>query len=1380
MGKYRDSTQKIIRRIGKMNSKWQAHRVGLIDFWYYDEEEFYFVDGRMLLRGSNGSGKSVTMQSFIPLLLDGNMRPERLDPFGSKARKMENYLLEEDDDREERTGYLFMEFKRLDSDFFLTIGIGMRARRNKKLDTWYFYINDGRRIGKDIFLYKDLKSKIAYSKQELKNRIGEGGKIIDRQAEYMETVNRLIFGFETIEEYKELVDLLIQLRTPKLSKDFKPTVINEILGSSLAPLSEDDLRPMSEAIENMDNLKTNLDTLKQSHEAAKKISRVYDRYNQYMMFTKAQYYKESRDKYRQLNKELAQIEEGIVFSKQEYQQQKNRYQELKQEESVIKDEIDTLNSSDARTLKEKEERFLEEKQLLMNRMEEKESAIEIKKDKRIEIENRAKKKQEESEQIFNDIEEGFNNMEDCFETVSFDDFVFLRQELVQNKGSEYNFTMHNKLVQQLSEDIEEGIDHLKEEGVHKRAYELSVDNLEKRRSEWNTKEKERLQYENQLFEIRSELIENIYNWEQKNKELKLSKELLQKMTLEVEQFQDGSDYNEIKEYAREIQQQIEDSLRHVKNKEVMKAQQRQEELQSYIEELKYWEDMEEPEPPQTVEIANNRKVLQDMGIQYQELYKVIDFAEGISEEKKNAVEEALLKMNLLDALIVDIEDKDKILSLDQGLCDRYIFSDVSSVKDNISGILEIDDPNNDILLYQKISKVLSMISYEGIHHTAIDEHGNYQLGIIYGTITGSYQSKYIGRKARQRYRQEQIQELNQTVIKAREALEEQQHVVEEIQLRIQHLMEDLHEFPSGNDLIVAAKEHQRAKDVEGQIYHEVRNLENQLKKEEEILIELRQKVLHISKKLDLTGRLDVFVQAKEDIYEYKQYLTEVQINYAKYGETLIVIESLSSQLEDVDADLDGLLYDLHSFSASLRKVKMNLESIQEQLSLTNYKEIKERLDYCVKRSKEIPGEMEETIRKERDSYNQLQRGEEKKSDLLLEMMTQRTKKEKGKRIFLEESRLAYTVPFGKNEEEEIDKFCLQIISQYGSTFGNKRLEDLTNDLQNVFHMNRGMLVDFMLSLDSLFVEETAQDEEGITIRRIDIVGQYRGVTIKFHELVYKIGLDIEEQTLILNDQDRELFEDILANTISKKIRAKIYSGNAWVKKMNELMNQMVTSSGLKLSLRWKSKRAEHENQLDTSELVTLLKKDADLMTPTEYRKMSEHFRSKIQEARQELDDTNTQKSFHMLMKEILDYRMWFEFQLESQKSGERKKELTDRVFFTFSGGEKAMAMYVPLFSAVVAKYDGARNDAPRLISLDEAFAGVDELNIKDMFRLMVELEFDFMINSQILWGDYETVPSLAIYELIRPENVKYVTVISYIWNGIQRMLKDGRNKRTQS
>ncbi len=54
-----------------------------------------------------------------------------------------------------------------------------------------------------------------------------------------------------------------------------------------------------------------------------------------------------------------------------------------------------------------------------------------------------------------------------------------------------------------------------------------------------------------------------------------------------------------------------------------------------------------------------------------------------------------------------------------------------------------------------------------------------------------------------------------------------------------------------------------------------------------------------------------------------------------------------------------------------------------------------------------------------------------------------------------------------------------------------------------------------------------------------------------------------------------------------------------------------------------------------------------------------------------------------------------------------------------------MAMYVPLFSAVYAKYEGARKDCPRIISLDEAFAGgVDEINIRDMFRLLNELELN--------------------------------------------------------
>ena len=64
-----------------------------------------------------------------------------------------------------------------------------------------------------------------------------------------------------------------------------------------------------------------------------------------------------------------------------------------------------------------------------------------------------------------------------------------------------------------------------------------------------------------------------------------------------------------------------------------------------------------------------------------------------------------------------------------------------------------------------------------------------------------------------------------------------------------------------------------------------------------------------------------------------------------------------------------------------------------------------------------------------------------------------------------------------------------------------------------------------------------------------------------------------------------------------------------------------------------------------------------------------------------------------------------------------------------------MAMYVPLFSAVNAQYRKSdREDHPRMIALDEAFAGVDDVNIGSMFGLVEKLDFDYIMNSQALWG----------------------------------------------
>jgi len=52
-------------------------RAGLVDMFYYDQEEFWFHDGRLLLRGNNGTGKSKVLALTLPFLLDGDLAPHR-------------------------------------------------------------------------------------------------------------------------------------------------------------------------------------------------------------------------------------------------------------------------------------------------------------------------------------------------------------------------------------------------------------------------------------------------------------------------------------------------------------------------------------------------------------------------------------------------------------------------------------------------------------------------------------------------------------------------------------------------------------------------------------------------------------------------------------------------------------------------------------------------------------------------------------------------------------------------------------------------------------------------------------------------------------------------------------------------------------------------------------------------------------------------------------------------------------------------------------------------------------------------------------------------------------------------------------------------------
>lgn len=1358
-------------------SKWIINRIGLIDFWYYDEEEFKFRDGRLLLRGSNGSGKSVTMQSFIPLLLDGNKAAERLDPFGTRARKLENYLLEENDKREERTGYLYMEFKRKDSDTYVTIGMGLCAKRNKKLDSWHFVLRDGRRVGRDFFLYKEMKNKITLSRIELTNRIGEGGQVVTGQNEYMRLVNDTLFGYENVEEYKELVDLLIQLRTPKLSKDFKPTVLNEILSNSLPPLSDEDLRPMSEAIENMDNLKTRLGELESSKKAADRINEVYKQYNRAVLYEKADRYQKAVQEHQKNENDYKSTRQRIEECAENRQQEIKREEALEIEKTALLQKKESLDQSDLSKLMEQKLEAEKKLALTSRDLSEKEKSLEERTQKETELHYKQKEQGEKLDKQEEDILNRLEEMEAGLQVLTFDEHVFMADELKEGLKESYSFQTLREQMDAIRKEIGLGIEILeKKQRILERQEEAEVQ-LEKTRQEQQKCVLLKKDLEEQCRQVKEEWEEHFYKWIRSNQYLLVSQEQERYYTSRIRSYDMQTDSLEARERLREQKDGILEGLQRTGVELAHQCRIQEEEHAQKKLELEEWKNKKDPEPEKDDGIQSNRKWLRENLIPYYPFYKVVDFAETLDADKRNRLEEALYCMGMLDAVLVPGNYQKQVLASREGMRDKYIFGDITKVKESIGKLLEISGDIEDIVFYQELTAVLSGVAAKEGGQTWIDEEGRFGLGLLKGTITHRYEARYIGVRAREKYRMAKIRGLEEELEACTGKLKETKQRIEDNNQAVSKLQKEYAGYPSEEDVSLAVKELSSVLEKIEKLQEEIEEKERMVSKLQKELLEAGIAASENSKKLYLKSDLSIYKEAKEEASDYYDAISSLELFHQAYLHTLESVRILEDRMDELHELLDEIRYDINKLNRELLELKSTTAICEEQLKAQDYEAVREQLESCVQRLKEIPEELKDCYLKQSAYEKDYKFSEDKLSGIEIQKEKSLGALKLLEKGLVDEKELSYVDGLEELSWEDIAESA-QRVRKLLQSDSLKSSTELSSLLQQRFYENLSELVDFNLTIKPIFGNEEyigdTMERGEPNFKRLAIFAKYKGKEVPYDVLLKGIAGDVDIQKNLVRESDRTLFEDVLANTVSKKIRYKIYKSEAWVEKMNRLMDSMNTSSGLKLSLVWKKKKAEEEGQLDTRELVGLLKKDAGLMKEEELEKLSLHFQTRVQEARRIMEDTGNGRSFHGVMKEVLDYRKWFEFQLFYQKTGENKRELTNNAFFTFSGGEKAMSMYVPLFSAVVAKYDGAREDAPRLVSLDEAFAGVDEQNISDMFRLMVDMDFEFIINSQILWGDCDTIPELAIYQLLRKENAKFVTVLPYVWNGkVRRLMHEG-------
>ena len=1370
-------------------NRWQANRAGLMNYWYYDEAEFHFSGGRLFLRGANGSGKSVTMQSLVTVLLDGVKRADRLDSFGSQARTMEDYLLGEKElgMDDERTGYLYLEYKREHSDQYITTGIGLHTRRGSgRMEFWGFVLYSSRRIGKDFMLYRFSKdaatgkmNKLPLTRKELENAIGGEGMVTNEQREYMALVNQYIFGYQDIGKYEELIKLLIQLRSPKLSKEFKPSVIYEILNASLSTLSEEDLRPLAETLENMEKTRLAVEQLRREQEAFLYICRAYTEYNVAVLAERALGAAECQKTIRRLEnkqeRKRVQLQEVEELAAAAYSAQ----QSLAVEEAALQQEQHDLQEHEAykaAARKGEVEKLLAAAEQEKKRREESWSE---KRHRELELKDQARQEEVELGRLEKEAGDLLDNMGSMADDSDFSAHERFRQGFALiNEGAESYFELWRKerqeYLQQLRQLHKELLDYEQlQEKNRQKSMELGEENrrLDQYRHEYDL-----------LLEkaeaARERLVKEFYEWKGKWQEiLPLSGEQVLFLSGGLRELYQGADWLDLQEYLGNIisekQRQIDAGL----GGATLRKQKISGRLEYADNELKVLKETGEAEPDLGAGQLKARQILKDCGIPFLTFYEATEFRSHIPQDMRERLESALMESGLLTAIILDKNETAQELPEEMRGTLLQAGEPVMLAESLLDYLEPV--PGASGLGKERIVEVLASIAVDGSLYRAGSglavniEQGGYSLGLLTGRAVERESALFIGRQAREACRRQQISAKEQEIAE----LEKELVLVEDEE---RQLLEASHQ------LRLAGQEFPSREEIQ-QVHDEAHSLANDIKVQEQRFRERQEEqdalvsMLHVAHagiirqrgKSSLAFSSVAYEQAQRAMEEYGEEWGRLMCLQSIYAQTQKHYHQHLAEADYMGREVDSLKGELLKKEFEIAKLKKNIEALDRQLEEMDAEAIEKRIVVCLARLSEI---RQETRQVER----QLLEAEHNRKNLsealaVLEEHCALYKNILAKWQFLLEAEEKRGFPTQ-------DKTLQELMQKRQEDRENTSLAKLYHILTNLHAKYRDVIAEYRFSFKEvtddigLRPECASEDEEIISLRwtalkdnaaRYLALAETDGRSRSPYEQLEMLKTQLLELENLLSEQDKELYREIILNNIGRTISDKIYDAEDWIKKMNHLMSQSETSSGIRLRLEWTPVENLNGTDLDTAQMVKLLHMDPKVMKEDDIRTLEEYFSTRIRMAMAEAKFLEKEAdAYQVSVREQLDYRRWFGFRLYYDRGeGSKRRELTDRTFCSFSGGEKAIAMYIPLFSAAYSRYMDAGKDAPRLITLDEAFAGVDDKNIREMFRLVEQMGFNYIMNSQAISGDYDVVPSLNIYELLREQNSNCVPMQKYHWDG---------------
>ncbi|MBT2207498.1 TIGR02680 family protein [Actinomadura sp. NEAU-AAG7] len=1317
--------------------------------FYYDVEEFRFHDGRLLLRGNNGTGKSKVLALTLPFLLDGELSSHRVEPDGDRQKRMEwNLLLGGKHPHPERLGYTWLEFGRRHPDGteeYRTLGCGLKAVKDRGIARHWFFVTS-RRVGVDLALVSD--GGVSLTREKLREAVEGHGLVYDRASDYRRAVDEALFGLGE-HRYEALVNLLIQLRQPQLSKKPDERLLSRALAEALPPLSPALITTVAEAFRGLDEERDALRALEDAHRAATGFLGHYTRYARIAAKRKAAGPRLTQSRYEHLNRGLTEAEARFSAAQADLAEAGRLLEELESEKTRLEARRTALEASpemrDAERIEQMGAEARRRDAYARTRERDRDELVREVDHKRGRART-ALSRAESGESVFGAVRDEAATLAEAAGCG--------RAHAEAMDGWDADPATAQRGTGRLAEDRSRALaelDRLRAEVGSART-----------RLNAATAEVERLLAEQQAAAERiaaadagaqagaAALLDGYIAYVAGLTEIRLDDAdtvlaALEDWTRTAEGRNPAA--STVDDAARAATAALGGQLADVESR----LRTERAGAEALLDEIGRLEAGGHDVPPVPYMRTGSRA-----GRAGAPLWKVVDFAETVPGDHRAGLEAALEAAGILDAWVTP----DGALV---GEDDTFVLTGGDVQGPSCALVLRpaVDraDPAAAALGDDAVRAVLAGIGLGPGARTWIAVDGRWANGVLGGSWHKE-NARFIGEGAREAARRTRITRLREELTDTRTRIAVLEQERDALTARQNTLAAEHRALPPDTDLreahIRLAAEHRRRRDLDAE-----------RTRADEVVTRCRDEVNAAE------GRAAEFAS---------------DVGLPVDGAELAAVREAFDGYRMVLAELWPAARALLSARETAREAAEELEHIQGRLAKAAEEatEARGRSDAAAEQHRAL-------VETAGSAVDELFRQLERVKLALAERDRAEAAARQRERTALEERGKAE----GKREElqDEIttataarDEAVAAFRAFAATGLLSVALPDLdVPDPAQEWAANPAVLLARAVNadLDAIDdgdgpwdrVQKKVTEEHkllsdamsrhghsvGLTLREgimvVDVLFQGRSRDIP--GLAEALAAETGHRARLLSAREREILENHLLNEVAGTLQELIAAAEDEVREMNGELTSRPTSTGMRLRLVWRPAK----NAPDGLDRVRdRLRRTIDAWSADDRAAVGRFLQEQI--AREHAD--NPSSGWTEQLTRALDYRSWHAFTIQRLQDGQWRPATGPA-----SGGERVLAASVPLFAAASAHYKSAGNPhAPRLIALDEAFAGVDDDSRAKCLGLLATFDLDVVMTSEREWGCYPQVPGLSICQLSRRDGIDAVLVTPWRWDGRERTRAD--------